>query len=163
MNPAQVAKMMQESASDTVMLILNKAKDLDKSLQTRVLSGMFGRLAVNDINMIAENIPALIKNLEMVSEKSDSDTVRSEADIFKQSMAARFDMFNNQVDELKIRLGSALLPGLKGFRDSWTKCPGRWRRPRKDMAGPIAESDYPSNVTSRFSPRGGASVTASSK
>ena len=27
----------------------------------------------------------------------------------------------------------------------------------------ILESDYPSNVTSRFSPRGGASVTASSK
>ena len=131
-----VAKMMQKDSTGTIIKVLQGIQSLSKDKQLQTLGNLFGKQSSANVGVIAKNIPNLIKALEIANENGEKDSIRAEKDIYMQGTGARYKAFQNQKDELHIRFGSVLLPGLNAFMDAASE---PLAEISKDMAGPVAE------------------------
>lgn len=109
---ATLQKQMTIDPQATILSVLERINKLPKSQQVQVTTQLFGKEYGDDISRLAQGMGTYRKQLELLNNPKLNGSVQREFAIRSQTANAQAQLFKNQLNELAIVVGSALLPML---------------------------------------------------
>nr|SAY45603.1 Chromosome partition protein Smc [Serratia marcescens] len=85
----KVQKRMTVDALGTITTILEAIKKLPAYKQSSIVTNLFGKDFGKDVTKLANNLPELYRQLDLVSSKASRGSMRRESDIDKDSLSAQ--------------------------------------------------------------------------
>ncbi|MDR6348533.1 phage tail tape measure protein [Pantoea sp. SORGH_AS_0659] len=86
----KIQKAMPTDAMGTIITVLEAAKKLSPDKQTSVLTQIFGKEFGDDAAKLANNLPELYRQLQLVNGEASKGSMRRESDINKDSVSAQY-------------------------------------------------------------------------
>jgi TP901 family phage tail tape measure protein len=86
----KIQKAMPVDAMGTIITVLEAAKKLSPDKQTSVLTQIFGKEFGDDAAKLANNLPELYRQLQLVNGEASKGSMRRESDINKDSVSAQY-------------------------------------------------------------------------
>ncbi|MDF7662407.1 phage tail tape measure protein [Erwiniaceae bacterium L1_54_6] len=86
----KIQKAMPVDAMGTIITVLEAAKKLSPDKQTSVLTQIFGKEFGGDAAKLANNLPELLRQLQLVNGEASKGSMRRESDINKDSVSAQY-------------------------------------------------------------------------
>lgn len=121
LSATQVAKSMQEDSMGVLFDVIERIQALPKDLQVPTINSIFGSEALPVISQLVANSDLLKKNLQAVSDVGlYANSMQKEFDSMAGTSANQMQLFAQNIEAVKIALGSALLPALTAVVESIT-------------------------------------------
>ncbi|WP_319498095.1 phage tail tape measure protein [uncultured Cohaesibacter sp.] len=112
LNATDVANRMQKDAVGTFTDVINRIRNLPKEVQAANISALFGDEA-RAIAPLISNSQLLADSLAAVSDKTKYlGSAQQEFEVRSKTTENALQLFRNQMEELSIAIGSALLPAM---------------------------------------------------
>lgn len=113
LSATDVAKRLQKDAVGTLTDVIARIRKLPKEVQASAITDLFGDEA-RAIMPLIENADLLANSLEQVADESTyAGSAQAEFEARSKTFANALKLFGNGLNELGIRIGNALLPGLE--------------------------------------------------
>lgn len=113
LSATDVAKRLQKDAVGTLTDVIARIRQLPKEVQASAITDLFGAEA-RAIMPLIENADLLASSLEQVADESTyAGSAQAEFEARSKTFANALKLFGNGLNELGIRIGNALLPGLE--------------------------------------------------
>lgn len=116
MDAESVAEAMQTDASGTMLRVLDAISHVDRSKQSAVLAGLFGRESIGAIAPLLTNTELLRQNFERVADSAQyAGSMQAEYEARSRTTANALQQLKNQTTALAISVGNVLLPPIVEF------------------------------------------------
>lgn len=117
----QVAKDMQTDSEGTIRKVLEAVQKVPEHMRAAVLNDAFGSESIAAISQLVTNIDTVDKNLKAMGDASKyAGSMLTEFESMAGTSAAQMQLFDNNVQAMKIAFGSAFLPVLNQMMESLT-------------------------------------------
>lgn len=117
----QVAKDMQTDSEGTIRKVLEAVQKVPEHMRAAVLNDAFGSESIAAISQLVTNIDAVDKNLKAMGDSATyAGSMLEEFESMAGTSAAQMQLFDNNVQAMKIAFGSAFLPVLNQMMESLT-------------------------------------------
>lgn len=117
----QVAKDMQTDSEGTIRKVLEAVQKVPEHMRAAVLNDAFGSESIAAISQLVTNIDAVDKNLKAMGDSATyAGSMLTEFESMAGTSAAQMQLFDNNVQAMKIAFGSAFLPVLNQIMESLT-------------------------------------------
>lgn len=117
----QVAKDMQTDSEATIRKVLEAVQKVPEHMRAAVLNDAFGSESIAAISQLVTNIDAVDKNLKAMGDSATyAGSMLEEFESMAGTSAAQMQLFDNNVQAMKIAFGSAFLPVLNQMMESLT-------------------------------------------
>lgn len=117
----QVAKDMQTDSEATIRKVLEAVQKVPEHMRAAVLNDAFGSESIAAISQLVTNIDAVDKNLKAMGDSATyAGSMLTEFESMAGTSAAQMQLFDNNVQAMKIAFGSAFLPVLNQIMESLT-------------------------------------------
>ena len=112
LSATDVAKRMQQDAVGTLQDVIARIRKLPKEMQSANISGLFGDEA-DGLRVLVSNASLLENALGSVADKTKYlGSAQQEFEVRSKTTENALQLFRNQMEELSIAIGSALLPAM---------------------------------------------------
>lgn len=109
----QLAAGMQKDAKATMLEVLQRISDVDKTKQAGLLTQLFGRESIGAIAPLITRLDLLKKNLGMVADETQyAGSMQKEYEARAATTANNIQLLKNQFKAAAINLGSIFLPAI---------------------------------------------------
>lgn len=108
LSASKIQKAMPVDAMGTIITVLEAAKKLSPDQQTSVLTQIFGKEFGDDAATLANNLPELYRQLQLVNGEASKGSMRKESDINKDSVSAQYLMAKAAMNNSFSSLGETL-------------------------------------------------------
>lgn len=117
----QVAKDMRTDSEATIRKVLEAVQKVPEHMRAAVLNDAFGSESIAAISQLVTNIDTVDKNLKAMGDASKyAGSMLTEFESMAGTSAAQMQLFDNNVQAMKIAFGSAFLPVLNQIMESLT-------------------------------------------
>ncbi|WP_435931414.1 phage tail tape measure protein [Moraxella bovoculi] len=117
----QVAKDMQTDSEGTIRKVLEAVQKVPEHMRAAVLNDAFGSESIAAISQLVTNIDTVDKNLKAMGDSATyAGSMLEEFESMAGTSAAQMQLFDNNVQAMKIAFGSAFLPVLNQMMESLT-------------------------------------------
>lgn len=115
----QVAKDMQTDSEGTIRKVLEAVQKVPEHMRAAVLNDAFGSESIAAISQLVTNIDVVDKNLKAMGDSATyAGSMLEEFESMAGTSAAQMQLFDNNVQAMKIAFGSAFLPVLNQMMES---------------------------------------------
>lgn len=131
---------MTEDAMGTIIKVLDKAKNLPKSKQTPILTLLFGDEFGDDAAKLANNLPELRRQIELLQGSAAKGSMRKESDIDLNSLSSQWLLLKANAANTFSSLGETLREPLLEMMTSAQKMLQafrKWVENNKELAGTL--------------------------
>ncbi|OSN07203.1 phage tail tape measure protein [Lonsdalea britannica] len=108
LSASKIQKAMPVDAMGTIITVLEAAKKLSPDQQTSVLTQIFGKEFGDDAAKLANNLPELYRQLQLVNGEASKGSMRKESDINKDSVSAQYLIAKSAMNNSFSSLGETL-------------------------------------------------------
>lgn len=112
MTSEQVNKGMVKDAQGTILKILDAINALEKSSQAEITTGLFGKEYGDDVAAIAGAVGEYRRQIGLLNDEKRKGSMNREFEARLKGSSAQLQLLENSVKEVKVAIGTMLLPAL---------------------------------------------------
>lgn len=140
LDPLKLQNSMVTDSMGTIMQVLEKVNKLPDTMQTPLLTQLFGKEFGDDATKLANNLPELRRQLELTQGVASQGSMQKESDINKDSLSARWMLVKAGTENAMSGLGETLRPQLMSIMidvQKVTRTLRDWIERNPELAGTI--------------------------
>lgn len=108
----KLQKQMSVDAQGTILTVLDKLEKVKGDRQTEIGTLLFGKEYGDDAAKLATNVKFYREQIALLGDKAKTGSMNREFDARMKTTAAQMKIFKNNVTEVAIILGNAMLPAI---------------------------------------------------
>ncbi|MBF0751560.1 MULTISPECIES: phage tail tape measure protein [unclassified Pasteurella] len=112
LNPKKIAQGMAKDAQATLMLIVEKIKNLKDNEKTDVIKNLVGIPHIKTISKLVENTEEWKRQIELANSELAKDSMHREFETRMKGLSSQWQLFKNSLFNLSTTIGGTLAPTL---------------------------------------------------